>query len=129
VLVVEDNADARGSLRMLLEAMGHDVYDSADGAAAIADAARLEPDVALIDIGLPGLDGYEVARRIRAAGGTARLVALSGYARDEDKRRAFQAGFDEHLTKPALPDELDRVLKGARVPPDLALPHSEVGVF
>jgi signal transduction histidine kinase/CheY-like chemotaxis protein len=101
VLIVEDNADARETLRTLLEALGHEVHEAADGETGIAAALKLQPDIAFVDIGLPRLDGYEVARRLRAAGETMRLVALTGYGRDDDIRRAREAGFDLHLLKPA----------------------------
>lgn len=102
VLIVEDNADGRELLRSLLELEGHDVDDAADGAAALRQALERPPDVALIDIGLPGLDGYEVARRLRQGprGEAMLLVALTGYGQPQDRRRAADAGFDAHLVKP-----------------------------
>jgi signal transduction histidine kinase len=106
LLVVEDNVDARQTLRMLLQALGHEVHEAGDGEAAIAAAAELRPDVAIVDIGLPRLDGYEVARRLRAAHAAIRLVALTGYGQDDDVRRARAAGFDQHLLKPASIDQL-----------------------
>jgi PAS domain S-box-containing protein len=111
ILIVEDDADNREMMRILLESSGHEVHDAADGASGVELASRLEPDVVLIDIGLPGLDGYEVARRIRASlRGAPRLVALSGYGQPEDKQRAFAAGFDDHLVKPADPQRLASIL-------------------
>jgi signal transduction histidine kinase len=106
ILVVEDNEDARESLRVLLEIMGHEVHEAADGESGIAAALRLQPDFVVVDIGLPRLDGYEVARRLRAAIPHVGLVALSGYGREEDKQRAKDAGFDAHLLKPADPERL-----------------------
>jgi two-component system, sensor histidine kinase len=102
VLVVEDNEDAREMLRTTLELAGHDVRVASDGPGGVAAALAFLPEVALIDIGLPGLDGYEVARRIRttAPGRTVTLVALTGYGQPEDRRRAQDAGFDAHLVKP-----------------------------
>ena len=111
VLVVEDNEDSRDMLRQLLENAGHEVHDVGDGPQGVDAALRLEPDVALIDVGLPELDGYEVARRIRA--GTRRdmlLVALTGYGLAEDRERALAAGFDLHLVKPVDFDKLFDVL-------------------
>jgi CheY-like chemotaxis protein/anti-sigma regulatory factor (Ser/Thr protein kinase) len=113
LLIVEDNADARETLRTLLEALGHEVHEAADGEAGVAAVLKLRPDVALIDIGLPVLDGYEVGRRVRAAGGQMRLVALTGYGRDDDIRKALEAGFDEHLLKPAGVEQLRTAIEGA----------------
>ena len=101
VLIVEDNVDARQTLRALLEALGHEVHEAGDGEAGVAAALALEPDLVFVDIGLPRVDGYEVARKLRAAGAALRLVALTGYGRDDDLKRARDAGFDEHLLKPA----------------------------
>lgn len=97
---------------MLLEIQGHEVRAVYTGPAALEVAATFVPDVALIDLGLPGLDGYEVARRLRALPSLQAtvLVALSGYGRDEDRRRAQAAGFDHHLTKPVDPSAIDRLL-------------------
>ena len=108
VLVVEDNGDAREMMRYLLKLAGHDVHEAADGAAAVATALDLQPDVAIVDIGLPGIDGYEVARRLRLAPGGDRftLIALTGYGQPEDRERAEQAGFDAFLVKPIDPDAL-----------------------
>src|SRR4051812_27501681 len=116
VLIVEDNRDARTTLRMLLTmAYGYAVVEAADGPSAIETAIDERPDVALIDIGLPGLDGFEVARRIRTSLGRDGifLVALTGYGEDEDRARTEAAGFDVHLVKPvesaALAEILSRV--------------------
>jgi signal transduction histidine kinase len=107
ILIVEDNGDARAMLRRALELAGHEVHDAADGPDGLASLQRLRPDVALIDVGLPGLDGYEVARKARAElGGAVRLVALTGYGQPEDRRRALAAGFDAHLVKPVEPEVL-----------------------
>jgi PAS domain S-box-containing protein len=113
ILIVEDDPDNREMMRILLESSGHEVHDAADGASGVELATRLEPEIVLIDIGLPGLDGYEVARRIRATRkDRPRLVALSGYGQPEDKQRAFEAGFDDHLVKPADPVRLATILAG-----------------
>jgi CheY-like chemotaxis protein len=111
VLLIEDNCDARQSLRTLLEHEGHAVDEAADGATGLAHAEASEPDIVLIDIGLPNLDGYEVARRIRARRGARPiLVAITGYGQADDRRRALEAGFDAHLTKPVVPDHLVEIL-------------------
>ena len=117
VLLVEDNDDARAALSALLELEGFIVEGAADGAAGVAACRVRKPDIALIDIGLPGIDGYEVARQIRALGPPQPyLVALTGYSRPEDRQRAVEAGFDTHLVKPVDPTELARLL--ARVESD-----------
>jgi CheY-like chemotaxis protein len=104
ILVVEDNADAREMLCDALQTAGHDVYQAADGPSAVEAAVRIIPDVALVDIGLPELDGYATARRMRLhLGPKPLLIALTGYGRPEDRDRAMQAGFDLHLTKPVDP--------------------------
>jgi CheY-like chemotaxis protein len=119
MLVVEDNEDAREMLRTCLQLDGHRVVTAADGMDGLELALKSRPEIALIDIGLPRLDGYEVARRIRRAlGSQMTLIALTGYGQSEDRRRATQAGFDTHLVKPVDPDELARVL--AAVPPRAA---------
>jgi CheY-like chemotaxis protein len=111
VLLIEDNDDARQSLRSLLEQEGHRVDETSDGTSGLDRDATLRPDIVLIDIGLPGLDGYEVARRIRARRGRAPiLVAITGYGQLEDQRRSLEAGFDAHLTKPVPPDQLTGLL-------------------
>jgi len=110
VLVIEDHDDAREMLRNLLLLLGHEVHEACDGASGIEEARRLRPDAALIDIGLPGIDGYEVARRIRAEVPGARLVAVTGYGQPEDRERALDAGFDVHLVKPIDPEQLQRLL-------------------
>lgn len=112
VLVVEDNADARQITQMMLRLAGFFAVTAADGPAALRAAREHPPDVVLLDIGLPGLDGYEVARRLReqAVGKRPLLVAVSGYGKAEDKARAAAAGIDLHLTKPADPAVLLHVL-------------------
>jgi PAS domain S-box-containing protein len=101
VLVVEDNADAAGGLKMLLELAGHDVEVASDGLQALRLVDDFEPHVALVDLGLPVLDGFQVARRIRQEHPTRPLlIALSGYGREEDKQQSKAAGFDHHLVKP-----------------------------
>jgi two-component system, sensor histidine kinase len=113
LLIVEDNEDARQGLRGLLESRGHEVYEAADGEAGVAAALELMPDVALVDIGLPLVDGYEVARRIKAANPDICLVALTGYGHNEDRQRARDAGFDSHLLKPVSIEHLSLVVEEA----------------
>ena len=112
ILIVEDNADARETLCRLLEFGGHRVRTAADGAEGLDAALAALPEVAFVDIGLPKLDGYEVARRIRAAkdGGRPLLIALTGYGLEEDRQRALAAGFDAHLVKPVSEGELEKLL-------------------
>jgi len=114
VLVVDDNHDAAASLAMVLRIDGHDVRTAQDGPAALQEAELFRPEAILLDIGLPQMDGYEVARRLRGQVGLnkALLVALTGYGQDEDRRRAKEAGFDAHLTKPADAALLQRLLAG-----------------
>jgi CheY-like chemotaxis protein len=101
-------------MRLMLEAMGHAVRVAADGVQAVAMAREFEPQVALLDIGMPRMDGYEAARRIRAAlGRRVYLVALTGWGQEEDERRALAAGFDRHVTKPAEPELLESLIASA----------------
>jgi two-component system CheB/CheR fusion protein len=113
VLVVDDNGDARTALQFLLEDDGHEVRTAADGPTALAQANDFFPDVVLLDIGLPGMDGYEVARRLRdlPGGANAVIVAVSGYGQAEDRIRSRAAGFDEHLLKPVAPGPLLALVK------------------
>ncbi|HYF48283.1 MAG TPA: PAS domain S-box protein [Planctomycetota bacterium] len=111
VLVVEDNADSRESLETLLSAWGHTVETAADGNEGVRKGIWFRPDIALVDLGLPGIDGYEVARQMREQlGQNVMLVALTGYGQPEDRRRAKEAGFDLHLVKPANIEELERIV-------------------
>ena len=117
ILIVEDNDDARDALRMLLELDGHVVEAAAEGNEALEIARGKDPDVALVDIGLPGIDGYEVARRIRAADSKRPLlIALTGYGQPEDRRRAAEAGFDSVLVKPVDPNALSDLLATLEIP-------------
>ena len=108
ILIVEDNADAAEGLRMLLELRGHQVSVCHDGSVALECAQKQPPDLILIDIGLPGMNGYEVAQRFRSDPqfATTVLVALTGYGRPEDREKSLAAGFDRHLTKPVDPQFL-----------------------
>jgi DNA-binding response OmpR family regulator len=111
VLLAEDQGDLRQMLRLALERAGHQVFEAADGPAAVLVALAQKPDAALIDIGLPGCDGYEVARRLRETyGRTMRLVALTGRGRSEDQSKAAAAGFDEYLVKPVTAAHLSATL-------------------
>jgi CheY-like chemotaxis protein/two-component sensor histidine kinase len=112
VLIVEDGADARESLRLLLEQSGHLVETADDGPSGLLALAAFRPEIALIDIGLPGLDGYTLAAAARRQPETRdiRLVALTGYGQGEDRRRALAAGFDQHVTKPVDPSTLQDLL-------------------
>jgi PAS domain S-box-containing protein len=114
VLVAEDIPDAAEMLRLMLESMQHEVRVAADGVQAVAIARTFEPEVALLDLSMPRMDGFEAARQIRAAlGDRVVLVALSGWGQDEDRRRAREAGFDTHLTKPADPEMLEELIASA----------------
>jgi CheY-like chemotaxis protein len=112
VLVVDDNVDSAESLAMLLTMFGHNVRTAHDGEAALETAIDWRPEVVLLDIGLPGLDGYEVAKRMRRlpALGDVVLVALTGYGQDADRQRSREAGFDRHLVKPVEPATVQRIV-------------------
>jgi signal transduction histidine kinase len=112
VLLVEDHADAREMYGLVLEADGHEVHKAEDGAAALDVFDRVRPQVAIVDIGLPGMDGYELARRIRSApgGDEVTLIALTGYGFPDDRKRSAAAGFDRHLVKPVAPNDLRQAL-------------------
>src|SRR5690606_27640761 len=113
ILVVDDNVDAAESISQLLRVAGHETHVAHDGLQAIEASARLDPDIVILDIGLPSVDGYEVARAIRGRGngGHPRLIALTGWGQDEDKRLAAEAGFDRHLTKPVDPVLLRKIVE------------------
>jgi CheY-like chemotaxis protein len=113
VLIVEDNADSRLLLGMLLEIDGYEVRTAPDGQEGFNLIAEYRPDVALIDLGLPGMDGLEVARKVRGELHElpTHLVALTGYGRSDDRAAVFAAGFDDHLVKPVAHDELTQVLR------------------
>jgi CheY-like chemotaxis protein len=113
VLVVDDNHDNAESLAMLVQVMGHEAATAHDGMAAIEAVDRFRPDLILLDIGLPKLDGFEVAEQLRARpdGDALFLVAITGWARDEEKQRAKSVGFDEHMTKPVDPNRLETLIR------------------
>jgi CheY-like chemotaxis protein len=108
LLVVDDNKDAAESMSMLLEMWGHDVVFAYDGPSALATAQQWQPEAVFLDIGLPGMDGYEVAARLRALPQVkdAVLIAITGYGQEDDRLRSRQAGIDHHLVKPVAPDAL-----------------------
>ena len=112
VLLIEDNEDGREMMSMMLASYGNQVLKAADGFEGLRIAALDKPDIALVDIGLPGMDGYEVARRLRADPGTReiKLIALTGYGLEEDYQRAMKAGFDMHLVKPVNTDHLIKTI-------------------
>ena len=118
VLVVDDNEGAARLLCKILARMGgHEVVSAGDGLSALTLFEEIQPDIVLLDIGLPGIDGYEVARRIRAleTGKRVLLVALTGYGEEEDRQKALLAGFDEHRLKPASVDSLSELLADPRL--------------
>ena len=111
ILVVDDNVDAATSLALLLRAMGHVVFVAHEGRSALNDLSRIRPDIALLDIAMPDMSGYDVARQVRSRLGSAvRIVALTGFGLAEDRARALEAGFDQHMVKPADPAFLRSLL-------------------
>jgi two-component system CheB/CheR fusion protein len=112
ILVVDDNVDTAESLAALLRLAGHRVETAHDGPAALEASAAFTPEIVLLDIGLPGMDGYEVAYQLRRQMPSPRtlLVALTGYGRSEDRQHAQEAGFDHHLTKPVTPEALTELI-------------------
>lgn len=118
ILIVEDNQDSADSLKMLLEALGYDAHLVYDGEAAVRAAAALRPDVILMDIGLPGLNGYDAARQIRAqsAGTRVLIVALTGWGQEADRLRSAEAGIDHHLVKPLDLAVLEQILDSLQTP-------------
>ena len=117
VLVVDDNYDAAESLAMMLDVMGYEVRTAHDGLEAVRAADEFQPEAALLDIGLPHISGYDVARHIRKSrGGEVLLVAITGWGTAEDVKRSMDAGFDHHFTKPADPERLRNILL-AECPP------------
>jgi len=117
IAIVEDQADAREALEMLLDLEGHDVRAAPDGHEGLDLIRQHRPQVALLDIGLPGMNGYELAALVRETfGNTIKLVAMSGYGQPDDIRRAEAAGFDRHLTKPVDPRRLAAALRDLHLP-------------
>jgi PAS domain S-box-containing protein len=114
VLVVDDNEDSALSMAMVLKIMGHDVRTAFDGVAALRVAEEFRPEVVLMDIGMPKLNGYDACHLLREQpwAGDILMVALTGWGQDEDRRRSFEAGFDQHLVKPVEPEEIKKLLAG-----------------
>jgi CheY-like chemotaxis protein len=112
ILVVDDNQDSADSLTILLCLAGHDVVTVYDGQAGLDAAQSFRPEIVLLDIGLPGLDGYEVARRLRQQGDTyqALIIAITGYGKEQDRHLSQQSGFNAHLVKPIDLDELQEIV-------------------
>jgi CheY-like chemotaxis protein len=113
ILVADDNADAAETMAVLLELMGHRVQHVLDGESAVQAAVEFHPDVVLLDIGMPRLNGYEACREIRSrAGGTAmKIIAITGWGQQEDRLKSKDAGFDHHLVKPVDPQTLTSLLQ------------------
>jgi len=115
VLIIEDNRDAREMFRMMLELAGHEVLEAEEGHAGLSLLKTAHPDIAVVDVGLPGLTGYEIARRFHdeapAAAAHVMLVALTGYGTPEARERSRQAGFDYHLIKPVNAEALDEIMR------------------
>jgi CheY-like chemotaxis protein len=113
ILVVDDNVDLARGLARLLQIHGHDVQIAHDGPTGLDEAKKSSPEVVLLDIGLPGMDGYQVAARLRREESVkdATLIAISGYGQEEDLRLAKEAGFDHHLVKPIASDDLIKILR------------------
>ncbi len=128
ILIVEDNLDGRETLRLVLQLLGHRVEVAETGPDGLRKGLAWEPDIALIDIGLPFLDGYQVARQLRQAlGDKVYLIAYTGYGQPEDRRRAFEAGFDLHLTKPVDPRQLFQFISWPGQPAFLDRVHHSTG--
>ena len=113
VLIIEDNADSRRMLQTMLKLDGYEVHTAEDGEKGLHEIFRTKPRFAIVDIGLPGLDGYQVARKVRESLSPDEvfLIALTGYGRPKDRQAVKEAGFDEHLIKPLKPEDLERVLR------------------
>lgn len=123
ILVVDDHADSAEGLAFLLRLHGHDTETAEDGIAALELARTFQPDVIVLDIGLPGMNGFEVAQRVRGENSNVLLVALTGHGKEEDRRRAGEVGFDHLLVKPILVETLEAVLAAPK-----SLQHFESNV-
>jgi CheY-like chemotaxis protein len=117
LLVVDDNKDAAESMSMLLEMWGHEVVYAYDGPSALETAEQWQPEAVFLDIGLPGMDGYEVAERLRELphAKDAVLIAITGYGQEDDRLRSRQAGIDHHLVKPVAPDALRSLIDSLKL--------------
>jgi two-component system CheB/CheR fusion protein len=126
VLIVDDNREAAETVALLVRSQGHEVKVAFDGPSACASASSEVPDLVLLDIGLPGMDGYQVARRLRSDASTAgaTIVAVSGYGQDEDCNRSSAAGFDAHLVKPVGFEKIAALL--SRLGPEATHQHAQV---
>lgn len=115
VLIADDNVDAAESLQLWLQMAGHDVHVAHDGLSAVATAESVRPEVVLLDLGMPGMSGFDVARIIRKKpwGREMVLIALTGWGQEEDRRQTTAAGFDHHLTKPVPPDDVEALIRNA----------------
>jgi CheY-like chemotaxis protein len=123
ILIADDNRDAAESMALVLRMLGHDVRSVHDGSEAVRTAEAFAPEVVLLDIGMPLMNGYDAARAMRAApwGQEMFLVALTGWGQDDDRRRATEAGFDLHFTKPLEPADLRRIVEMKRAPGERAI--------
>jgi CheY-like chemotaxis protein len=117
VLVADDNRDGAEIMSLLLQQYGYEVNIAHTGTEALTLAAQSAPEIAILDIGMPGMSGYEVARQIRAEawGKHMMLIALTGWGQEEDKKKAFEAGFDHHLIKPIDPDALEALMASGKL--------------
>jgi CheY-like chemotaxis protein len=114
VVLVEDNEDSRETLQLLLQNAGYEVFTAADGESGLELIRRVQPDTAIVDIGLPSMDGFELARQVRSDGTSGiHLVALTGYGQAADHTAALQAGFDEHIVKPLDTEAIARLMRNA----------------
>jgi CheY-like chemotaxis protein len=127
ILVVDDNVDAAVTISALLKAWGHEVQTAYNGPSALETVERFRPDIILLDIGLPGMSGYDVARNLRAEPSAKGVIiaALTGYGQDADRQRSWDAGFDYHLTKPPDPTLLESLLASPRSRGQEGLPPVE----
>ena len=116
ILIAEDVADCADSMALLLRLYGHEVEIARSGPAALEKAKAYQPDVLLLDIGLPGMDGYEVANRLKKLNVNKKpvIIAVTGYGQEADRRHSAQSGIDLHLTKPVDPEHLEHLLRGMR---------------
>jgi CheY-like chemotaxis protein len=113
VLIADDNVDAAESLQLWLQMAGHDVHVAHDGTSAVVAAESVRPEVVLLDIGMPGMSGFDVARHLRRMpwGREMVLIALTGWGQEEDRLKTSAAGFDHHLTKPVPPDDIEELIR------------------